>query len=71
MSEDAAMMTSKQSQAIWELCRQGLPLFADEAARQWSRGQTIQLETGVRVGRWVKALIDQCNWEAERLRGAL
>jgi hypothetical protein len=71
MSEDAAMMTYKQSQAIWELCRQGFPLFADEAARRWSRGQTVQLEAGVRVGRWIKALIDQCNWEAERLHGAV
>ena len=63
-------MTSNQSQAIWELCRQGLPLEADEAARYWSRGQRYQLDPGLRVAKAVHALVDQCNWEAEQIQEA-
>ena len=29
------IMTISQAQALWELCRQGLPLSADEAERCW------------------------------------
>lgn len=59
-------MTTNQSQAIWELCRQGLPLAADEAAEQWDRGKPFELETGIRLARYLEALIRQCNWEVER-----
>ena len=56
-------MTMRQSQAIWELCRQGFPLEADEAAERWEHGEAFELETGVRVPRTVENLVDQCNWE--------
>jgi hypothetical protein len=59
-------MTTNQSQAFWELCRQGLPLAADEAAEQWDRGKPFELENGVHLARYVEALIRQCNWEVER-----
>ena len=61
-----AVMTTNQTQAHWELCRQGLPLAADEAAQQWDRGQTFNLEGGIRLARYLQALIRQCNWEVER-----
>jgi hypothetical protein len=63
-------MTSNQSQAIWELCRQGLPLEADEAARHWSRGLGYQLDQQLRVAKTIHALIAQCNWEAEQVSEA-
>ncbi len=42
-------MTISQSQALWELCRQGLPLSADEAERCWEQGQTYQLREPVKL----------------------
>jgi hypothetical protein len=63
-------MTASQSQAFWELCRQGLPLAAEEAAQAWNRGRTFRLDPGVRISRYVESLIDQCNWEAERTAAA-
>jgi hypothetical protein len=59
-------MTTNQSQALWELCRQGLPLEADEAARMWTHGQHFELADGIRLTRYLVALIRQCNWEVER-----
>ncbi len=59
-------MTTNQLQALWELCRQGLPLEADEAADQWDRGQPFELRDSVRLARYVEVLIRQCNWEVER-----
>lgn len=59
-------MTSTQSQAIWELCRQGLPLIADEAAECWDQGLHFKLRAPVRLARSVEALIAQCNWEVDR-----
>jgi hypothetical protein len=61
-------MTIKQSQAIWELCRQGLPLEADEAAEQWEQGGTFVLEKGRHLPREVENLVEQCNWEAGSYR---
>lgn len=63
-------MTANQSQALWELCRQGLPLAADEAAERWDRGQPFELENGLHLARYVEALIRQCNWEVEGLERA-
>jgi hypothetical protein len=58
-------MTIIQSQAIWELCRQGFPLNADEAAERWEKGQAYRPDwRGLRVPRAVAQLIDQSNWEA-------
>jgi len=63
-------MTTNQSQAHWELCRQGLPLAADEAAERWDRGQPFKLENGVHLARYLEALIRQCNWEVQRTESA-
>lgn len=63
-------MTFTQSQAVWELCRQGLPLLADEAAECWDRGLQFKMQSQIRIGRAVEALIEQCNWEVTRRRRA-
>lgn len=60
-------MTSTQSQAVWELCRQGLPLIADDAAQLWDQGRPFEFETPVRLNRTLQALIDQCNRQADRI----
>lgn len=61
-------MSTKQSQAIWELCRQGFPLSADDAAKCWSSGQRFEFSEKftVGLGRSLEDLIDQCNWEVEK-----
>jgi hypothetical protein len=59
-------MTTNQSIALWELCRQGLPLAADEAAESWTRGLPFELPSGVRISRSLDALIEQCNWEVSQ-----
>lgn len=59
-------MTTNQSLTLWELCRQGLPLAADEAAERWNRGECFELPSGVRVSRSLEALIEQCNWEVDQ-----
>jgi hypothetical protein len=59
-------MTISQTQAIWELCRQGFPLTADEAADRWERGEVYEPELQVRVNREIAQLIDRCNWEIRR-----
>ncbi|MBV5310317.1 hypothetical protein [Chromatium okenii] len=59
-------MSTKQSQAIWELCRQGFQRTADEAARCWHSGQRFQAHD-VHVAHSLKDLIDQCNWEIEKM----
>ncbi|WP_295409623.1 hypothetical protein [uncultured Thiocystis sp.] len=61
-------MSTKQSQAIWELCRQGFPLSADDAAKCWNNGQRFDLREkfSVELGRSLEDLIDQCNWEIEK-----
>ena len=56
-------MTSSQTHAIWELCRQGLPLSADEAEHCWEEGRVYRLEEPVKLPREVECLIEQCNWE--------
>ncbi|MGD8207269.1 MAG: hypothetical protein PVH47_04235 [Thiohalocapsa sp.] len=58
-------MTTNQFKAHWELCRQGLPLAADEAAARWDEGRRFDLDNRIRVARSVEALIALCNWEAE------
>ncbi len=59
-------MSTKKSQALWELCRQGFPQAADSAARCWEEGERFQLTNDLPVPRSLEALIDQCNWEIER-----
>jgi hypothetical protein len=63
-------MTTNQSLTLWELCRQGLPLAADEAAERWSAGQRFELPPGVRISRSLEALVEQCNWEVEQVAEA-
>jgi hypothetical protein len=63
-------MSTNQTQALWELCRQGLPLAAEEAAQCWNRGRPFFLDAGVHISHYVEALIEQCNWEVERLADA-
>jgi hypothetical protein len=60
-------MTHEQSQAIWELCRQGYPMSADEAERRWSHGQRYEPDDLMQVPRSLRALIEQCNYEAASL----
>lgn len=59
-------MTISQSQAVWELCRQGLPLMADDAEILWQRGETFQPDTHLRLSREALSLIERSNWEASR-----
>jgi hypothetical protein len=60
---DEKIMTINQASAIWGLCRQGLPLSADEAELCWWEGRTYCLAEPVKLPREVEALIAQCNWE--------
>lgn len=58
-------MTIIQSQAIWELCRQGFPLTADEAAEHWEKGQAYCPDWRVmKLPRGVAYLIELSNREA-------
>lgn len=57
-------MTISQLQAVWELCRQGFPITADEAAERWEKGEVYQPDRSLRVTREIAHLIEQCNWEA-------
>ncbi|MCG6896642.1 MAG: hypothetical protein LJE61_09135 [Thiocapsa sp.] len=59
-------MSTKQSIALWELCRQGLPLLADAAFKCWECGKTFELGKNIEVAKSLEDLIDQCNWEIER-----
>ncbi len=63
-------MTPTQSQAVWELCREGLPSLADEAADCWERGVQFALQPGIHIARGLEALIEQANWEVERVEEA-
>jgi hypothetical protein len=56
-------VTVIQAQAIWELCRQGFPLDADDAAEHWEKGQPYRPDGQLKVPRDVERLIDACNWE--------
>jgi len=64
--QGTSSMSTKQSLAFWELCRQGLPLLADAASDCWDRGKKFELEQEIEVAKSLKALIDQCNWEIEK-----
>jgi hypothetical protein len=63
-------MTISQSQAVWELCRQGFPLTADEAADHWERGETYEPDFLVRVTREINRLIECANREVDDSRKA-
>jgi len=57
-------MISHQSQAVWELCRQGYPMSADEAEARWNEGHRYYPDPHMQISRSLLALIDQCNFEA-------
>lgn len=58
-------------QTVWELCRQGFPLTADEAAARWEKGEPYEPDRQLHVTREIEQLIDRCNWEAaDRARAA-
>jgi hypothetical protein len=59
-----AMVSFNQSRAVWELCRNGYPMLADDAERRWSEGGAYHPDPQLRVSRALRALIDQCNYEA-------
>lgn len=59
-------MTISQAQAVWELCRQGFPLTADEAAARWESGETFEPDAQNRLSREAQRLIEQCNWEVSQ-----
>ena len=60
-------MNASQSQAIWEICRQGFPLVAEEAKNLWERGATFQPDGAIPLPRSVRRLVDRCNWEITQL----
>jgi hypothetical protein len=64
-------MTTSQLQTVWELCRQGFPLSADEAAARWEKGETYEPDWRLRVTREIERLIDRCNWEVNTLERAV
>ncbi len=61
-------MTHTQARAHWELCRQGLPLCADEAEALWRRGHRYDLQRLPRISRSLRHLIEHCNREADQKR---
>ena len=63
-------MTISQAHAVWELCRQGLPLSADDAEMCWEQGKTYRLDEPVKLPREVEDLIKQCNWEVSTIAQA-
>jgi len=64
-------MTTRQVEAVWELCRQGFPLTADEAEARWERGETYQPDGQLRINREIERLIERCNWEIDFQRQVL
>ncbi|AHF03781.1 hypothetical protein MARPU_07825 [Marichromatium purpuratum 984] len=60
-------MHTKQTQALWELQRQGLPDIAESAARHWSEGRRYEPDEALHIPRSLETLIEQCNWEIERV----
>lgn len=62
-------MSVKQLQAVWELCRQGFPITADDAARSWNKGAPFEPEEEFHLAKPLESLIEQCNWEIEKAQG--
>ncbi|NKN32578.1 hypothetical protein HF203_05015 [Marichromatium bheemlicum] len=63
-------MQTKQTQALWELQRHGLPEIAETAARHWQAGQRYDPEDTLPIPRSLETLIEQCNWEIDRMAAA-
>lgn len=64
-------MSTKQVQAVWELCRQGFQITADDAEKSWRNGEPFEPRDKLPLGRSLESLIDQCNWEVEKKEPAL
>jgi hypothetical protein len=62
--EGCQAMIDYRTQAVWELCRQGYPMSADEAEKRWSEGNAYHPDAHMQVPRTLRALIDRCNYEA-------
>jgi hypothetical protein len=62
-------MIDYQTQAVWELCRQGYPSSADEAEKRWNEGNAYHPDEHMRVPRTLRVLIDRCNYEASARAG--
>ena len=58
-------MTTSQLQAVWELCRQGFPLTADEAAECWEKDEIYEPDRLLPVTLEIERLIDRSNWEID------
>jgi len=58
-------MTNTQARAIWELCRQGFPLSADEAEASWQKGQPYRPDWPLKVSRALQQLIEDCNRDTD------
>lgn len=56
-------MTPNQRKAVWELCRQGLFQFADQAELAWAKRQTFEFDRRTPMAREIAQLIRTCNWE--------
>ena len=56
-------MTSTQSLAVWELCRQGFALNADEAEQCWEHGDAYMPQEQLELSRESVRLIECANWE--------
>ena len=63
-------MTTYQSQAIWELCRQGYPIQADEAELRWRSGGAYHPDPYMKISRTLLVLINQCNFEVSEEKAA-
>jgi hypothetical protein len=57
-------MTNRQTAAVWELCRQGFPLSADEAELSWENGKPFFPDWSIKISRTLARLIEDCNQEA-------
>jgi hypothetical protein len=56
-------MVAYREQALWELCRQGYPIAADEAEICWTSGKPYNPDPSLHVSRGLLTLIEQCNCE--------
>lgn len=58
-------MNVEHRQLVWELCRQGYPLVAEEAADCLARGEYYEPSWQVRLTRRLRYLLNICNARRE------
>jgi hypothetical protein len=56
-------MVTYREQALWDLCRQGYPISADEAEICWNHGKPYLLEPSIHVSRALRTVIERCPSE--------